>query len=464
MNIVSFKENGHIGIIGAGGQMGRWALQLFNKYGYKNLHGYDIRQTEMVKVAQSLKVHTHIDLEETVVSSDLVIVSAPPSASVDVIHQVGPFMTDEKIFSDFTSLKEESCNAMALYKGDVIGIHPMFGGNTVNIQGQNIVLTPVEGRSKRGLPLLKEIFGETNAYIRVVSPQKHDQISALNLAAVHYTFLLLGSVLREECTTLRIEPEDIFKLNTLNSKTLWILLGRYFCREELETNWGIQNQTPYAIEIKEAFWHAHEALQRVFQDKDFKTYKGIFQRIRSKIGSVNLQIAEADSEILFSTLQSLGGEHRLQIYHDDTWQYLQGKIFSLMTHTGCIMAFQKATADCQREAQEYKRAMERQEKNTLILPKSSLLVDREDSSSYLAQLGQLYTTMEFQFRQRDYEQSEQTAIEMKRFLHGRLLRDIHKMPSIKGMEGQFRDLESALSTYIGKAKHLVAYRQHVKTS
>ncbi|MFY9545509.1 MAG: prephenate dehydrogenase/arogenate dehydrogenase family protein, partial [Candidatus Methanoculleus thermohydrogenotrophicum] len=112
------------GIIGGTGQMGRFFAGVFEEAGWE------------VVVSGTKTPRTNQDVAEM---ADLVMVSVPIRATVGVIREVAPLLSEEQIFCDLTSLKVEPVRAMLASRAEVIGLHPMFGPGAVSLRGQTIV-------------------------------------------------------------------------------------------------------------------------------------------------------------------------------------------------------------------------------------------------------------------------------------------------------------------------------------
>ena len=154
-DIESFKRDGKIGIVGGAGRMGQWALTLFSSLGYKNLFYHGRNRNEEVERSTGVKF---VDSKKGIAEvSDLLIVSVPISKTIEVIDEVGPFVGDDMIFADFTSVKRKACEAMGKFSKRVVGIHPMFKETVRDLKNKNIVLTPLDGESK-DVDFLKKMF------------------------------------------------------------------------------------------------------------------------------------------------------------------------------------------------------------------------------------------------------------------------------------------------------------------
>ncbi|MBN1615023.1 MAG: prephenate dehydrogenase/arogenate dehydrogenase family protein [Deltaproteobacteria bacterium] len=180
-----------IGIIGGTGGMGAWFAEFFKREGY------------VVHVSGR---RTGLGITALAGRCDVVIVSVPIDATLGVIEQAGPFVREEALFMDFTSLKAEPVRAMLAHsRSEVIGLHPLFGPDVASAEGQNIVYCPV--RTKRWLPWLLDVLGRSGARLKEATPEKHDGMMALVQGLNHLNTITLGLALREAGVT-SAELED----------------------------------------------------------------------------------------------------------------------------------------------------------------------------------------------------------------------------------------------------------------
>ncbi len=443
MDITQLKKETSLGIVGGAGRMGIWAFELLKRLGYPHLHMYDI-QSGTQEQANRLGITHHETLDSLVAASNIVIVSVPPAplrVTIDTIDQIGPMMKEGQLFSDFTSKKKDSCAAMAKYGAEVIGIHPMFANTVTDLSGQNIALTPVEGKSKIWLPRLEQMLGETPANIRVLRPDVHDIISSFNQSAINLSFQLLGGVLKEVCRKYKLEPEDFFALSTPNSKIMEIFVGRYFGADNPAVAFGIQGQTEYAPQIREIFAKELQLLDGIFTRGDFESFSGVYHHIRSKIGRVNLEIASEDSKAVVALLKELGNENRLRKHREETAHYIHNGIFAPLNEMGAVALYTSHRPSLAGN----------QHRETI-----------SGSDLCLATLAEMYTSFELQYRTCDYRASRESAVNMKHYLGKNVLKELNKLPALKVHGTRLQSLQEHLTGYIGRIDRLISYGKHTK--
>jgi prephenate dehydrogenase len=170
-----------IGIIGGTGGIGAWFAAFFAGKGYP------------VHVAGR---HKGLPIPELAARCRVVIVAVPVAATLDVIRKIGPFLPEDALLMDLTSLKEEPVREMlAATAAEVIGAHPLFGPDCTSLASQNICLCPARGN--RWLPWLEELFTESGARVTTTTPEEHDRMMVLVQGLTHLDTVLTGLTLRE---------------------------------------------------------------------------------------------------------------------------------------------------------------------------------------------------------------------------------------------------------------------------
>jgi prephenate dehydrogenase len=170
-----------IGIIGGTGGIGKWFADFFTKEGYTvHISG---RRTGM-------------DMKQMAKECRVVIVSVPIGVTCEVIEQVGPYMREESLLMDFTSLKEKPVQAMLQHStSEVVGCHPLFGPDIDSIGGHNIVFCPA--RIKKWSRWPKDLFEKKGAHTIEMTPEDHDEMMAIIQGLNHFNTIMMELALRD---------------------------------------------------------------------------------------------------------------------------------------------------------------------------------------------------------------------------------------------------------------------------
>jgi prephenate dehydrogenase len=145
-------------IIGGTGDTGQWFTRFYKK------HGWDVTvwgANKRMDIAEKLGVSFADDLDKELAQSDVVMVSVPIDLTEQVIADIAPKMKQGSLLMDITSVKTMPVHAMQQYAPggvEILGTHPMFGPTITDLQGQIVILVPVEGRSEHWLPVICSLY------------------------------------------------------------------------------------------------------------------------------------------------------------------------------------------------------------------------------------------------------------------------------------------------------------------
>jgi chorismate mutase/prephenate dehydrogenase len=173
------KPDATVLIVGGKGGMGRYFAQWFYKSGYNT---------------RVLGRNDWDKIEVLCKGIDLAIVSVPIESTLSVIERLTPYIPENAVLSDLTSIKKEPVNAMMkLHKGPVLGIHPLFGPSTSSMDKQIIVVTP--GRDEVACKWVIDQMLEWGAITVRSSGEEHDRIMAVVQALRHFATFTFGRFL-----------------------------------------------------------------------------------------------------------------------------------------------------------------------------------------------------------------------------------------------------------------------------
>lgn len=170
-----------VGVIGGTRGMGRWFADFLTQRGCA------------VEVCGQ---QTSVTPAMLAASCEVVVVSVPIGATVEVIKAVGPLLREGSLLMDLTSLKAAPVRAMLENSSaEVIGCHPLFGPRVRDLRNRSVVLCPA--RTVRWLPWLHDIFQAAGALVFTATPEEHDRKMALVQGLNHLNSLLMGLVVSE---------------------------------------------------------------------------------------------------------------------------------------------------------------------------------------------------------------------------------------------------------------------------
>jgi prephenate dehydrogenase len=184
-------------IIGGTGETGQWFASFYKS------HGWDVYvwgANARVDIAKKLGVHFADDLNKEISQSDVVMISVPIDITEQVIARTAPGMKKGSLLMDITSVKTGPMSAMQQYAPDgveILGTHPMFGPTIPDVQGQTMILIPVEGRSGHWTGIIHSLYEDSGAHIVVTTALEHDRMMAVVQGLTHFAYISIGSAMSQ---------------------------------------------------------------------------------------------------------------------------------------------------------------------------------------------------------------------------------------------------------------------------
>ncbi|TWI65736.1 prephenate dehydrogenase/chorismate mutase/prephenate dehydrogenase [Desulfobotulus alkaliphilus] len=266
-----------IGIVGGHGGMGRWFASFFRDMGLA------------VEVSD---LDTAMSNEELVLKSDIVILSTPMAVAVSLARELGPLMTEEKLFVDFSSLKEEVVQAMVDFSSaGVLGVHPMFGQYTASMQGQNVILTP--GRGDLWTDPFRCLFEDAGAVVSVMEAATHDRHMAFVQSVTHLITIATGAYMMQE----NMDPETACRVATPIFRLNVDFVGRLFALD-LGLYEDLIARNPYAREVSGLFAKVLAETSGILLDDPSADKRQRMEDIKNFLGAFTGDALRETNEIL----------------------------------------------------------------------------------------------------------------------------------------------------------------------
>ena len=266
-----------IAIIGGRGSMGRCMSELFADLGHA------------VMIAD---LATQLTPDEAAEVADVVVVSVPIDATVEVIRRIGPRVRKDALLMDVTSVKSEPLQAMLdASKANVVGAHPLFGPAVHSLQGQRVVLCP--GRGEQWLEWLRQTFQSRGLIVMEAEAQEHDRIMSVVQVLVHFSTEVLGKTL----TRLGISIDETLAFMSPIYLMELIMTARHFAQSP-DLYASIQMSNPATTRVTDAFVEAAGQLQQLAIDKDHDGFARVFEEVHDFFGSFSDQAMEQSSFLI----------------------------------------------------------------------------------------------------------------------------------------------------------------------
>jgi len=266
-----------VAIIGGKGQMGRCMERLFADLGHA------------VIIAD---LDTELTPHDAAAVGDVVVISVPIDATIDVIRELGPCVREESLLMDVTSIKTGPMKAMLeSSKASVVGTHPLFGPSVHSLQGQRMVLTP--GRGKQWHAWLEQMLKARGLLLVAATPEEHDRAMAVVQVLTHFATEVMGKALADigvplETTLNFTSPVYLMEL---------LMTARHFAQSP-DLYASIQMSNPLTNEVTEAFVRAATEHRAVVAAGDTAGVKAMFEEVRGFLGDFTDRALEQSSYMI----------------------------------------------------------------------------------------------------------------------------------------------------------------------
>jgi prephenate dehydrogenase len=168
-----------VGIIGGQGRMGRWLTGFLGECGHWVMTADRGDEDRLADLARACPV---------------IVLAVPVTEVEKVMRRIGPHTDPDGVVLDVTSLKQAPLQKMLAHaRGEVIGLHPLFGPDAQSPAGQVVFACPARGR--KWWVRLHRYLRRQGAEVVVIEPGEHDRLMAQVQSLRHLWLCCLGRAL-----------------------------------------------------------------------------------------------------------------------------------------------------------------------------------------------------------------------------------------------------------------------------
>ncbi|CAM3767082.1 bifunctional chorismate mutase/prephenate dehydrogenase [Avibacterium endocarditidis] len=264
-------------IVGGKGKLGG----LFARY--LQLSGYQV---------ESLGRNDWDNAAQILSGADVVIVSVPIVNTVETIERLAPYLTENMLLTDLTSVKKAPLAKMLeVHKGAVVGLHPMFGPDIASMAKQ--VVVRCDGRYLERYQWLLDQISIWGAKIYQVDAAEHDQSMTYIQALRHFATFANGLHLSKQ-------PVELAKLLALSSPIYRLelaMIGRLFAQDGALYADIIMDK-PENLEVIESLKQSYEESLKFFEQGDKQGFIQAFEQVRDWFGDYSEQFLKESRQLL----------------------------------------------------------------------------------------------------------------------------------------------------------------------
>lgn len=246
-----------IAIVGGTGEFGQHLGERLEKNNEIHISGKDLESAKLVAEKHGWGYGKS---GEIVQDADIVIVAVPISVTVDVIHEIGPQVSQDALLCDITSVKQEPVEAMKEYSDQVLGMHPMYAPSN-SIEGQKVVMCPEKGKKWTEM---EEFWIEHGAELHFTNPEEHDKAMSLVQGLMHFSELVVADVIRKS----ELSGEEMEEFSSPIYQLITDLTARML-NQKSGLYGSIQSENPENEEVRQEFIESAEDMSEVIGTENF---------------------------------------------------------------------------------------------------------------------------------------------------------------------------------------------------
>jgi prephenate dehydrogenase len=311
-----------ISIIGGTDGLGKWFARYLKNKGFDVVvTGRDTVKGKSVEKELGVK-YTNDNIEASKIG-DIVIVAVPINITERVIKEIAPYVRDNCVLMDITSIKEIPAKAMEEYAKDrvcVIPTHPMFGPSTPSLKRQVVILTPSEKHiNNPWFDKIKNFLEKEGARVIIIPPEKHDKIMGVVQGLTHYAYITLGATLKDLDINIKESRKYASPIYELMINIIARIIGQnpYLYAD-------IQMHNPQIKHIHETFIEECHKIKDIVEKKDREEFAKLMKEAAKHFGNETIRgmnysdkAVNAITEELERIKKSIGKEIGLKHIHSN---------------------------------------------------------------------------------------------------------------------------------------------------
>lgn len=272
-----------VGILGGDGRTGRQFRRLFASAGC---------------TVCSTSLATRRKNQELMRTCDIVIFALPLEHAAEIIRAEAKNLTrKDQLILDVSSLKVREVAAMLRGKGEVIGMHPLFGPQT-DAKGERVILCPARA-SRETLLSLRKMLKRMGLTSVSMTPRAHDELMTTVQVIPHLKSLLMADVMG----ALRLDLKDALRVSTPIYEMEFNVITR-FLDDDPELYMPIIFRNPRITEVLKQLQRTVKRYQSIAKKKDLAAAKRRYLTCKQEFEPF-LKRSRAHSEACIKTLLSL---------------------------------------------------------------------------------------------------------------------------------------------------------------
>jgi prephenate dehydrogenase len=281
-----------VAVIGGTRGLGNWIASFLKKKDYDVvITGRDSLTGETE--ARKMEVSYTSNNKDAASNSDIVIIAVPIEVTDDIINEVAPVMKNGALLVDVTSVKERPAQLMHELspKGvAVLPTHPMFGPRVRNLDGQVVVLTPMEDNNWTE-KVIKFLEGE-KARVVITSPETHDRMMSVVQGLTHFAYISIAATLEK----LEVDVKESRKFSSPIYSLMLDMIARIVAQNPYLC-YSIQTDNRYIEETHDIFLKTFIELKDMISEENKEGFVNSMSNAAKHLGDLESALGRSDKAI-----------------------------------------------------------------------------------------------------------------------------------------------------------------------
>ncbi|KMK52138.1 prephenate dehydrogenase [[Actinobacillus] muris] len=264
-------------IVGGRGKLGGLFAHYFKQSGY-NVEVLDRQDWD--------------DAQAILANADIVIVCVPIDKTLETIERLQPYLTENMILADLTSVKTQPLAKMLeVHQGAVVGLHPMFGPDITSMAKQ--VIACCHGRFAERYQWLLDQMMIWGSKIESIDANEHDHAMTYIQALRHFSTFVYGVHLSQQAVKL----PQLLALSSPIYRLELAMIGRLFAQDG-ELYADIIADKPENLAVIEALQQHFAESLALFKQNDKQGFLNAFENVRQWFGDYSAQFLKESRNLL----------------------------------------------------------------------------------------------------------------------------------------------------------------------
>ena len=273
-----------VGIIGINGLFGQMLKEFFEQIGCS-------------VIGSDEKKSTDLSNDQVVERSEVVVFSVPIKDTPGVIRSVLPWVREDQLLMDVTSVKQPAIQAMLESKAQVVGLHPMFRPE-VSFDGQTVVACPARLTTLAWKTWVVNMLAATGAKIKWSTASEHDSYMTTVQVVPHLGNLVSALLITEA----GISVSKSMDFTSPFYRVALSAMGRLVSQSpDLYTSIVMEN--PETVDMLARRIAIEQRLLRMILDRDQAAFEELFTKARDHFGT---EVTKEANELFMRILSVLG--------------------------------------------------------------------------------------------------------------------------------------------------------------